>query len=412
MDDGEDKMTEKEGVFLNEEDIVEVIDLDEDESIQADMLADHMDDVGIGEGDIEHEDGMEGAEYSVRDDAEVVFTSHRGSVFCVHTDPETCSMAVTGGEDDRAFVWKLGSGEEVLECTGHKDSVVACAFNRNSKYVATGDMSGLLKVWELATQKEVWTFECSDLEWLCWHGSTDVLLAGTTDGNMWMWMIPSGLCKTYQGPGCSCSCGKIMPDGKQVCAGYEDGSVRVWDLKAGSPSFTVSGHESFDGGVTCIDCHKDNNMVLAGSSDVTAKLFNVNSKKVLCSFNCASAEMSSEENSVEAVGFSSTTTFAATGTLEGKMTIWDIPSQSKRFECKHEAGIVRLRWDTTLPLVFTCALDGVTQLWDARSGKREAEWSGHQGEILDFGFTRDSNLMVTCSGDSTARVFNLTAVDR
>lgn len=41
-----------------------------------------------------------------------------GSVFCVSLDPATNSMAVTGGEDDKAYVWRLSDGEVLLECSG------------------------------------------------------------------------------------------------------------------------------------------------------------------------------------------------------------------------------------------------------------------------------------------------------
>ena len=47
---------------------------------------------------------------------------------------------------------------------GHKDSVTCIGFSWDSKYVATGDMSGLLKVWQVDTKQEVWSFEVSDLE--------------------------------------------------------------------------------------------------------------------------------------------------------------------------------------------------------------------------------------------------------
>ena len=52
------------------------------------------------------------------------------------------------------------------------------------------------------------------LQWLKWHPAAHVLLAGTVDGDVWMWKIPSGDCKTFQGPGCTASCGILMQDGK------------------------------------------------------------------------------------------------------------------------------------------------------------------------------------------------------
>lgn len=41
-----------------------------------------------------------------------------GSVFCVSLDPLTNSLAVTGGEDDKAYVWRVSDGEVLFECTG------------------------------------------------------------------------------------------------------------------------------------------------------------------------------------------------------------------------------------------------------------------------------------------------------
>ena len=38
------------------------------------------------------------------------------------------------------------------------------AFCHDSSLLATGDMSGLVKVWNVETRQEVWSFEVSDLE--------------------------------------------------------------------------------------------------------------------------------------------------------------------------------------------------------------------------------------------------------
>ena len=51
-------------------------------------------------------------------------------------------------------------------------------------------------------------------QWLEWHPEANVLLAGTADGNVWMWQIPSGDCKTFQSHGCRSTCGVFMKDGK------------------------------------------------------------------------------------------------------------------------------------------------------------------------------------------------------
>lgn len=86
----------------------------------------------LGEMDLQHYDGdeqdndddddadsgMEAAAGPLRDDAHTVFQKHSGSVFCVSVAGESQSFAVSGGEDDKAFVWKTDSGEVVFECSG------------------------------------------------------------------------------------------------------------------------------------------------------------------------------------------------------------------------------------------------------------------------------------------------------
>lgn len=58
----------------------------------------------------------------------------------------------------------LASYSNLLDVAGHKDSVTCAAFSHDSMYVATGDMSGLIKVWKVSSGEEVWSFETSDLE--------------------------------------------------------------------------------------------------------------------------------------------------------------------------------------------------------------------------------------------------------
>lgn len=39
-------------------------------------------------------------------------------VFCVSLDPLACSYGVSGGEDDKAFVWKVSDGKIKFTCEG------------------------------------------------------------------------------------------------------------------------------------------------------------------------------------------------------------------------------------------------------------------------------------------------------
>lgn len=49
-----------------------------------------------------------------------------------------------------------------------------------------------------------------------WHTVANILLAGSVDGEIYMWKIPDGDCKVFQGYGCRAETGSIFPDGIRV----------------------------------------------------------------------------------------------------------------------------------------------------------------------------------------------------
>ncbi|XP_067426215.1 angio-associated migratory cell protein isoform X1 [Emydura macquarii macquarii] len=420
--------------FHGDEEIIEVVELGPP---GPDDLANEMEDVDFEEEAVEgaddqaweteeEDEGVEGME--AQDDSEVTFSEHSASVFCVSLDPKTNALAVTGGEDDKAFVWRLSDGERLFECSGHKDSVTCAGFSHDSTYVATGDMSGLIKVWRVDTKEEIWSFEVGDLEhpppsvslfpqWMEWHPEAHVLLAGTADGNSWMWKIPGGECKTFQGPSCPATCGRVLPDGKRAVVGYEDGTVRIWDLKQGNSLHVLKGQDGHQGPLTCVASNKDGSLVMTGSVDCHTKLVNSASGKVVCVFKMESAASKpsaeeAESNSVESLGFCNVMPLAAVGYLDGTLAIYDIPTQSLRQRCQHESGIVQLLWEDSSAVVYTCSLDGAVRLWDARCGKMISEYRGHSAEILDFAINKDASIVVTTSGDHQAKVFCVQRPDR
>lgn len=53
---------------------------------------------------------------------------------------------------------------QYLVLAGHKDSVTSVSFSHDGKLVATGDMSGVIQVWNVETYQKIWSFETGDLE--------------------------------------------------------------------------------------------------------------------------------------------------------------------------------------------------------------------------------------------------------
>lgn len=82
------------------------------------------------------------------DNSDARFTGHAAPVFSVSIHPAG-ELAVSGGEDDCAFVWRISDGSLVHTLEKHLDSVVCTGFNRDGKLVAIGSMDGIIKVYKV-----------------------------------------------------------------------------------------------------------------------------------------------------------------------------------------------------------------------------------------------------------------------
>lgn len=309
-----------------------------------------------------------------RDDSVLTFSGHNGPVFCGSLHP-TEPFAVTGGEDDKAFVWSTETGNVVHVINGHKDSVTAAEFSTDGNYVATGDMAGYIQVHKFSQSQDykiVWEFEMGDMTWMQWHTSANVLMAGADAGETYVWRIPSGECKVLQGNGQKSETGTLMADGKSLIVGYSDGTVKLWDLKSTTvvqeiESNVTLGHSE---AITSIAADPDNGRFLTGGED----------GKIVLANNCGPlCNLFPNAGSVEALAFCNEQELklVACGTLQGKISLWDINRQAIRMECKNDepTGITKILWAPKHTLL--CAtLDGSVRAFDGLSGaKKVCEYS-------------------------------------
>ena len=342
----------------------------------------------------------------IPDDSKMVFMQHEGSIFSVNLTVGS-DLAVSGGEDDKGFVWNTSSGETLFECTGHKDSVIGCGFSPDNKYVMTADMSGTVIVRTVSDGNKVWEFDCSDIEWCIWHSSANVLFSGTTEGGIYMWRIPGGDCKIYQGHGFKSVAGCLLSSGKQLFAGYGDGSSKLWDLKNATVLFQY--HADEEDPVICVDSQKNGNLIACGTQLGNIKLFSSLAGKLVALFSVPPAMESddtSNESTVESIAFSPTEQYIASGSLNGSLLVWDITTKRLRHELKLPGGISHIIWHETNPnILITASLDGVVRQWNTRNGEMIKELNGHTKDILDIVLSSDGKTILTAGDDGTARIF-------
>jgi len=322
-------------------------------------------------------------------------------VYSVHVNPTNPSMAVSGGGDDKAYVWNTSSGQQLYAVEGHTDTVNNVAFSHDGSMFAVGSMDGTITVHNSADASLISTLEgpASDIEFFAWHPKGPVIVAGSADTTLWMWTASNGKCmQVYSAHMGAVLCGSFTHDGKVVVSGSEDGSAIAWNPRSAQPIHHFKGASFHEGPINALACHPSQRLLLTGSQDGTACFANIDNGKVL-------AKYEGHEDSVEGVGFCKNLKLGATCSLDGKLKIWDLNTQQCRTTCDHQMGVVKLQWGNTEPLIYTGCLDGVVRCWDSRNGSEVAKWNGHTDAVLSLSLAANDSLLVTGSDDKSALMF-------
>ncbi|KAF6149298.1 hypothetical protein GIB67_026154 [Kingdonia uniflora] len=385
--------------FIDEDDVLEEINIDEED------LPDATEEGG-SDGDIDDVD-----------DSVHLFTGHAGELYTVACSPKVAGLVATGGGDDRGFLWKIGQGDWHQELQGHADSVSSLAFSADGRLLASGDLAGSVRVWDISSN----SFKCAlegpgkGIEWVRWHPRGPLVLAGSEDSNAWMWNAERNeYLMMFSGHSDSVTCGNFTPDGRRICTGSKDKSLRVWNPINGDTIHVVTGYPYHTEGLTCMDMSTNpavtskDVIAITGSSDGSVHLVNITAGKVVSS-------LIAHSNSIECVGISPSTSYpwAATGSMDKKLIIWDLQRSVPRCTCEHKEGeeegegVTCLIWLGLSQYVATGTTGGKVYLWDSLSGHRVKLFRGHSDVIQSLSISADGKYIVSVSIDQTARVFEI-----
>jgi WD40 repeat protein len=332
-------------------------------------------------------------------------------------------LFATGGEDDLMYLWAYKSDqpekyELIMQSEKFSDSVTSLSFSCDGKYLASADMAGNIRVFLIENKTLFWSYEVgSDLETLDWHPNCNVLFCGTSDGQFIMFKLSSNEVKImYSGSNSSVTCFKILKDGKRAACGYNNGSVRFWDLKTSETVFNIT--NAHQDSVMCMDLSADGNLIGTGGVDMKVNLINTNTGKSLCGLICGNVprkkskdeeievEEETIENSIETLSFCKTMPMLACGTLKGELFVWDLNSQTIRnkFENGGE-GFSKVFWNPNDETLFSASLNGCVDIFDGRNLTSLKKIKCHHNEILDLCVNTTLKVIFTISTDQTVKIF-------
>jgi WD40 repeat protein/tRNA A-37 threonylcarbamoyl transferase component Bud32 len=193
------------------------------------------------------------------------------------------------------------------------------------------------------------------------------------------------------------------PDGKMILTGSADHTARLWDAATGKPLTAPLVHDDF---IKAVAFAPDGKSVVTGGRDKTARLWSVPAGQPLA--------VLLHEGSVEAVAFSPDSKTVLTGCEDNAARLWDAASGKALAEpLRHPpvrapgTGVHAVAFSPDGKTVLTGGSDNVAQVWDAATGKPTAKPMRHGGPVDAVAFSPDGKSILTGSRDNAARLWSL-----
>ncbi|WP_220207248.1 caspase family protein [Reticulibacter mediterranei] len=190
----------------------------------------------------------------------------------------------------------------------------------------------------------------------------------------------------------------FSPDGELVLTGSSDFKARIWETVSGKLLITLEGHS---GRIRSVAFSPDGSQVLTGSSDRTARLWETSTGKPLIL-------LEGHTDYVTSVAFSPDGSQVLTGSQDGTARLWETMNGHMLVAEEHNDEVRSVAFSPDGKEALIGSSDGTARIWEIATRKLLMTLEGHSDGVWSVTFSPDGKLVLTGSSDGTARLWEKT----
>jgi WD40 repeat protein len=291
--------------------------------------------------------------------------------------------------------------------TGHAEFVRAVAFSPDGKLFATGSNDNTVKIWDVASRRELRMLQGHSDHVLDLRFSSDgsFLASLGYDKTVRIWDVGSGEVRTKidaENGTFAAMC--LTPDGKTLVtangtdsSGGGDTLIRFWDLATATAERTLDPGE----GMTALAISSDGRTLAMGSNAGTVKIWDLGAA------DKARATLTGHTGEVDAIAFNATGSRIASGGKDGVARIWDAATGKALHVLKHRDIVTAVAFSPDGKALATGGWDRTVHLWEVDRGTEIRSVKGHREIVWSIAFTPDGRTLASSSSDKSIKLWDV-----
>jgi WD40 repeat protein len=180
-------------------------------------------------------------------------------------------LLVTGSEQANLQFWEVnGESEPALFNSGN--SYYCTAFSPDGRWLASADGFGVIRLWDLASQKMIRTFTGHEgmIRSIAFSPDGRLMASGSNDHTIRLWEVSSGKGLAHPVQADVIFRMTFTPDGKRLITGGGDGSIILWNTTDMQEVLTLKG---FTSQVTSVTFSRNGTRLAASGEDGAVKVW-------------------------------------------------------------------------------------------------------------------------------------------
>jgi WD40 repeat protein len=301
---------------------------------------------------------------------ETTLTAHAGGVRSLALDLEG-RFLVTGGVDRVLKVWNTKTWQLEQTLQGHSNAVYALALNPTGQILASSSDDQTIRIWQMPSGQERYLLQLRS-EW-----ATSVVFSPDSRGvftatqdTLKLWGISStnrgNLLCVLRGHSDSIQALAISADGQWLVSSSQDKTIRVWNLDKEQVLKVLKGHT---GSVDVIVMNTPQTVMptgikqvlISGSSDSTIKVWDLDRGKERCT-------LTGHTQRVTALALSPNGSLFASGSADQTIRLWSLPQGKELRSLRgHRNVVTALSFNRDGSRLLSSSLDGTIKIWMIKS---------------------------------------------